>query len=428
MALAHSPKIVTDGLSLYLDAANKKSYDSTENLVEYSQRFGSWLKPATTSITEDVASAPDGTFTAEKISAVSDSVTYVEYVLPVDLVANKRYTFSVYVRSPNMAANRGFALRVRDSGNTTDVKANFRLDTVNAGTPSILSTGFSDAQTRINYAADSLDGNARPWYRGEISFTVTSTLSGARVGIFYSGYLPALTTDGDLYIWGAQVEEKPQAGYYTETEATIKSKSTSFLDVINGTQSSLIGGCNFDTSNRGAITLDGTSGYIAFDKGYTVSNLGGTVSCWMYIDDFNVQSGHTSGRMTFGHTGFDFFNMLAVYNGGYGIESNTNSNPDELSGDNAPENAVPSVIAGIWINMTVVMQTSQHTFYTNAIDRRTDSMPDKILLNNFGEQASATSYPDFFKGKVSNIQIYNRALTASEVAQNFNALRGRFGL
>ena len=31
-------------------------------------------------------------------------------------------------------------------------------------------------------------------------------------------------------------------------------------------------------------------------------------------------------------------------------------------------------------------------------------------------------------GKLANFIIYNRELTASEVSQNFNALRGRFGI
>jgi hypothetical protein len=32
------------------------------------------------------------------------------------------------------------------------------------------------------------------------------------------------------------------------------------------------------------------------------------------------------------------------------------------------------------------------------------------------------------KGKISSVEIYNRALSASEVEQNFNALRGRYGV
>ena len=34
----------------------------------------------------------------------------------------------------------------------------------------------------------------------------------------------------------------------------------------------------------------------------------------------------------------------------------------------------------------------------------------------------------YFDGRMSNTQIYNRALSATEVTQNYNALKGRFGL
>jgi len=35
---------------------------------------------------------------------------------------------------------------------------------------------------------------------------------------------------------------------------------------------------------------------------------------------------------------------------------------------------------------------------------------------------------DPFDGKISQTLAYNRALTASEVKQNYNALKGRFGI
>jgi len=34
----------------------------------------------------------------------------------------------------------------------------------------------------------------------------------------------------------------------------------------------------------------------------------------------------------------------------------------------------------------------------------------------------------FFRGNISSINVYNRALSATEVLQNFNNTRGRFGL
>jgi len=43
---------------------------------------------------------------------------------------------------------------------------------------------------------------------------------------------------------------------------------------------------------------------------------------------------------------------------------------------------------------------------------------------NFPYRTSGIAYPGF----ISTVQVYNRALTAQEVSQNFNLLRGRYGI
>jgi len=45
-----------------------------------------------------------------------------------------------------------------------------------------------------------------------------------------------------------------------------------------------------------------------------------------------------------------------------------------------------------------------------------------------GNNGTGTSvwYP--FQGRVSNVKVYNRTLTAAEVQQNYNATKSRFGL
>jgi hypothetical protein len=35
---------------------------------------------------------------------------------------------------------------------------------------------------------------------------------------------------------------------------------------------------------------------------------------------------------------------------------------------------------------------------------------------------------DYFTGRISSVKIYSKGLSASEVRQNFNALRGRYGV
>ena len=65
--------------------------------------------------------------------------------------------------------------------------------------------------------------------------------------------------------------------------------------------------------------------------------------------------------------------------------------------------------------------------------RPSDILNENLTITEI-ENLSAPLYigqdtsPDFANGKISNTQIYNRALSASEVLQNYNALKGRFGL
>jgi hypothetical protein len=46
-----------------------------------------------------------------------------------------------------------------------------------------------------------------------------------------------------------------------------------------------------------------------------------------------------------------------------------------------------------------------------------------LIVARQGELAS-----EYYDGKIGNIFIYNRALSAAEVLQNYNATKGRFGL
>ena len=48
---------------------------------------------------------------------------------------------------------------------------------------------------------------------------------------------------------------------------------------------------------------------------------------------------------------------------------------------------------------------------------------------NIGYRTYTSSSYTYFNGKISNLKVYKgKGLTAAEVAQNYNALKGRYGL
>lgn len=70
--------------------------------------------------------------------------------------------------------------------------------------------------------------------------------------------------------------------------------------------------------------------------------------------------------------------------------------------------------------------------YVNGIEQPTSQQLNNTNGKGFGNSinfASAFSNAGYnLSATIGYISIYNRALTAAEVLQNFNALKGRFGL
>jgi hypothetical protein len=85
-----------------------------------------------------------------------------------------------------------------------------------------------------------------------------------------------------------------------------------------------------------------------------------------------------------------------------------------------------------WVNIIIVGNGSTITVYKNGSLFQTSSgmsgfpTGDSSRTLNIGRINNYT--PETFQGNISVSQIYNRTLSAAEVLQNFNALRGRYGI
>ena len=110
MTIGYGPRIVTDGLVLALDAADRNSFDDDENLLTYSNNFSQspWgpFCGSTTGIvynTTDVIS-PDGTNNSTKIAKTVDVCAGTSPAFGIwwtgSQLINKTdtYTASIYVR------------------------------------------------------------------------------------------------------------------------------------------------------------------------------------------------------------------------------------------------------------------------------------------------------------------------------------------
>jgi hypothetical protein len=90
-----------------------------------------------------------------------------------------------------------------------------------------------------------------------------------------------------------------------------------------------------------------------------------------------------------------------------------------------------SFTAGQWVNLTGTYNQLQQILYVNGVQHSSVSRTGTLKSGNssqtvrIGRQATTGLSHN---GSISNVQIYNRALTAIEVKQNFEAARGRYGI
>ncbi len=201
---------------------------------------------------------------------------------------------------------------------------------------------------------------------------------------------------------------------------------TSWFDLSgNNNNGTLVNGPTFDSANGGSIVFDGTNDYV--DLG-NISQLKPTtqitVSAWVYRSTMNDSQNEAiiSCTQVGGYELFYTTNKMTFYvyaGGSYRI----------------PEMST-SAISG-WMNFTATYDNRYAKLYYNGVLQNTvDSGATNnisYVANNIliGAEASAGSTRESgfeWTGKIAQTLIYNTSLTASEVLQNYNATKTKFGL
>jgi hypothetical protein len=181
---------------------------------------------------------------------------------------------------------------------------------------------------------------------------------------------------------------------------------------LGGNNGTLNNGPNFSSANGGSIVFDGVDDFILVNNGLYVLT-GGTLNIWVkrisgngsligsyggsgaqrsptfYTTNTNI--GWEFGNLTAQNTGIPFttnkwFNLSLTYDNNYNVIIYIDGNPAMSQTAQNP--------GGFWNQLTIGR------------------------YGNFGNS--------FFNGNIPIVQIYNRALSASEVLQNYNATKDRF--
>ena len=82
---------------------------------------------------------------------------------------------------------------------------------------------------------------------------------------------------------------------------------------------------------------------------------------------------------------------------------------------------------GTWFMATAQFDGTNRRIWANTTNVASDT-PTSHSVTSTTIQVAKTFSTEYLQGDIATAQIYNRALSASEVSQNFNALRGRYGI
>jgi len=194
---------------------------------------------------------------------------------------------------------------------------------------------------------------------------------------------------------------------------------TSLYDLTaNANNGTLVSGPTFSSGYGGTIVLDGTNDYISTNYGKDINpfNTPLTVSVFIKPNLVSTNQIFISTGQSRGNGDSNQRLYIAIYSGNWdwGIRSSSWG-----SGNIAASLA--------WSNITIVIDSTSARFYLNSEQIYTKNVNSTYVLNdNFWFGTHDNVY--YFNGSIGSTKIYNRALSSSEIRQNYNAYRHRFGL
>jgi len=231
------------------------------------------------------------------------------------------------------------------------------------------------------------------------------------------GYNPRIVTDGlVLCLDAANVKSYPGSG-------------TAWNDMSgNGNNGTLVNGVGYNGSNLSSLSFDGTDDRVVITNN-ELARIGTgnhTITAWVNNDivteeDF-IGTGTSQGDV-----------LLMIYIQAGGGAGGFRGHAWSSTGNSNIIDSPRAIGTGNWNMLT------QRVTWGGNIDLFENGVLTKTqVLSGGAPTSSRTQFiigcrangggGSHFDGKIANVQVYNKALTATEIQQNFNAFRGRFGI
>jgi hypothetical protein len=418
MATAGGPNIETNGLVLKLDAANVKSFrgEPTINIVS-SPQFTSF-----TNVTVGDASIIKTNFGGGRIGIQMTQVVtsnIVSFTIPLTtstLVSGGIYTLSSEIESTKTGGLVKSQVTVQVNGVT------HWLTNLNTWVTTVTESShlFTSSQIGTNH-------------RVATTFTLpVGTLTNFSLGGFYR-----TTSDFVLKIANVQFEAKAYATpFVIGTRGTTAATGGGWEDTSgNNNHGELVNGPIYSSANGGSIVFDGVDDFSTIPDHPSLNFGSGAFTLECFFRPKSTQSGGNFPAILNKSTG-DFTDSPLLGAIGWIIYWDTNVNLYRFrlrDGTSSNDINFPGTINNnnTWRCLSVSIPTSGRSIVGYHNGNSIGSVTRTVGSTNINVALTIAMWRQFARElntDVGAVRIYNRALSATEIFQNYNAAKSRFGL
>jgi len=206
------------------------------------------------------------------------------------------------------------------------------------------------------------------------------------------------------------------------TKSYSGSGTTWFDKSGNAKNGTLTNGPTFSSENGGSIVFDGVNETINLGTGNTFLPLPQfTIDIWFKSLGTVLTTGTIPGLFGFTYGIRCILNATSMT---FAVDNGVNINGISTSGTFISDNK--------WYNATFYHTGTNMGIYINgifgnSIDRTWDGT-GRYATNTWNLGRDNNNPTQFYPGHIASCKIYNKVLTASEILQNYNATKTRFGL
>lgn len=428
MSLGHGASIVRDGLVLNLDAINPKSYPSAGtswNDLSGNSNTGTLVNGVEPVKQNSIVLDGSGDFlTLTNLSATYLSTDFcIESWVYVTSQVSQTLFNTIPHQSFDINLNRAGSgqtalfigngsawqtLDFRSSGTLTANQWHHIAVTRNSNVITIWHNGVSQGSTSAfmptGFGTTAYIGT----FNGSTGENVNGKLYGYRIVSGSPVYTQNFTPPARMSnISGTQLIVAQDGGF-------VNSASTSVVATPSG---------NTYVNDNGYMLFDGVNDYVIGTSNLPLSgNPSFTISYWARWDGATFSADYPSGVGN---------NSTGVVN--TGVSTTWSSGRIALDFWNNRFRANSALNVQQWYHVSFVKTagpTSSTVLYVNGV-----SVPGAVENGDLTPNITAAAFivgrldaTRWFQGRITGIMIYNKALSATEIQQNFEATRGRYGI